>query len=294
MDHLLWIIGGTGLLATVVVFLRARTPLRATTLRTTWAWGAAALLAWISAWTAGLVLEAGSATADALWYAVSVLMLCPPIAVLGARRPGIRVWSWFVLLPLVLVFAWPAFAEWSRGWGDEPLRLATPMLLGYLLVMVMGLGNYIGTRFTLTALLVGASQLLLILPISAAAPQWFPNAEAARSWAALLLAGAALSAVFAARRHRAANASLDLVWLEFRDWFGIVWARRFMDRINDQARREQWPVRLELDGLVPTDANAAPAVTPQVEHAFRWLLRRFVDPEWIDERLRPSDAQQPG
>lgn len=291
METLLWIVAGAALLACVVGFLRVRATLQGTTLRTAWAWGAAALLAWIAAWTSGTILDSGAT--GALWYAVAVLMLCPPIAVLGARRPGIRVWSWFVLVPLVLVFAWPAFAEWNRGWGGEPLRLATPMLLGYLLVMVMGLGNYVGTRFTPTALLLGASQLLVILPISATASEWFPNAEAARAWATLLLGAATLSAAFAARHHRTASAPLDALWIDFRDWFGIVWARRFMDRINDQARREQWPVRLELDGLVATDTQTAPVASPQVEHAFRWLLRRFADPEWIDERLGLMDAEQP-
>lgn len=286
----LQILGTIGLATVVPVLLRARRGLRFTTLRTAWLWATAAWSAWAAVWIAELAADLGAGLADQLWYGVSVLALCPPIAVLGARRPGVRVWSWFVLAPLVLVFAWPALVEWNRDWEFDRLRIELPMLIGYGLVMVMGLGNYVGTRFTLAALWLGAAQLLLIAPFSAAVPAAFPEAERARLWAAICLAAAACSAAWAARRPPAAASALDAVWIDYRDWFGIVWARRFMDRVNDAARTENWPMHLEFHGLV-TDRTPDPPeelvqATKRTEQAFRWLLRRFVDPEWIEERWK--------
>jgi hypothetical protein len=59
--------------------------------------------------------------------------------------------------------------------------------------------------------------------------------------------------------------------------------------LNDIAHREQWPWCFTLQGLQPQPGSpAAPAPSnddPRVDHAFRWLMKPFVDPEWIDERL---------
>ncbi|MEZ6148255.1 MAG: hypothetical protein R3B91_23050 [Planctomycetaceae bacterium] len=44
---------------------------------------------------------------DLMWYSVALLSLCPPIAVLGARRPGAAAWTWFVILPMLAVLGWP-------------------------------------------------------------------------------------------------------------------------------------------------------------------------------------------
>ncbi len=96
---------------------------------------------------------------------------------------------------------------------------------------------------------------------------------------------------------------IDQLWLDFFDTFGVVWGRRIQDRVNFIAEKECWPTRLELQGFVWTDTSEEPsfqaltdevgaitdpacAVTEaRIEHTFRWLLRRFVDPPWIDERL---------
>ena len=63
-----------------------------------------------------------------------------------------------------------------------------------------------------------------------------------------------------------------------------------MDRINDTARQEGWSVQMHFDGLVPIDvskpADLSPEQLERVDQALRWLLRRFVDPEWIDERQK--------
>jgi len=62
-----------------------------------------------------------------------------------------------------------------------------------------------------------------------------------------------------------------------------------MDRVNDAAKQENWPVRLHLDGFAPVDPANGTALSPdqsgRIEQVMRWLLRRFVDPEWIEERM---------
>ncbi len=68
-----------------------------------------------------------------------------------------------------------------------------------------------------------------------------------------------------------------------------MWARRVLDRVNATALQEAWPVRLQLNGFVPVDPSRPLSITSeqsgQIEHTLRWLLRRFADPEWIDERI---------
>lgn len=290
MDLLFRTLGTAALALTAGLLWRARRHLRGTTLTTAWGWAAAAWGAWSLAWLVEMLLSRLSAgAADQAWYGVSILMLCPPVAVLGARRPGARVWTWFVLLPLVLVFAWPALTEWNARWRFDPLRLQAPVALGYGLVLVMGLGNYFGTRYTLAVTILAAALILLIVPVAPFAPAGAWNADRARGWATLLLGIAAGTAWLSARPSVAAVEPLDRVWIDFRDLFGVVWAKRFLDRVNDTAQRERWSARLAmhgLDWLPPADGLLSPAETlARADHAFRWLLRRFADPAWIDWRL---------
>ena len=110
----------------------------------------------------------------------------------------------------------------------------------------------------------------------------------------------------------------DRVWFDFFDTFGIVWGRRIQDRVNFIAQKENWPLRLELDGFVANEGRAPAEVDPlkldpsntsvkqpamdqtaheefvaaRMDHTLRWLLRRFVDPGWIDERLESTRSQE--
>lgn len=284
--HPLFVICGTvALVVALVVVLRGRAALRHTTLMAAWRWLLAVLVLWCGVWTATVLLDAlPSGYADQLWYGVGVVALCPPIAVLGSRRPGARVWTWFVLVPLILVLGWPALTVWDDQWRPGDLRIEVPAMIGYALVLMMGAGNYLGTRFTFAAVLYGLGLLLLVAPFSAAVPAVFPAPETARALGTIGVGLAALSAWREGARSPA-ESGFDRLWNDFRDFFGIVWARRIQDRINHAAETEQWPVRLELDRLAWREGRVPPDVEARVEHAFRWLLRRFVDPEWINVRL---------
>ncbi|NQV22828.1 MAG: hypothetical protein HQ518_00550, partial [Rhodopirellula sp.] len=77
---------------------------------------------------------------DLGWYFSAVVLLCPGIAVLGARRPGASTWAFFVLLPLVLVLMWPALASFQLARPEHPIEVEIPALVGFALVLIMSAG----------------------------------------------------------------------------------------------------------------------------------------------------------
>lgn len=296
MELLLRTVGSLALIAVVPIVFQARRVLRQTTLSSAWLWSAILLLTWLAIWTATQWTDAVEAgVGDQLWYGVAVLALCPPVAVLGAKRPGTRVWTWFVLLPLLVVLGWPAWTVWGAGFPLPRLQLATPAVLGYAVVLVMAVGNYLGTRYFLPAACYGAALVLLVGPFSETAADSLPATGTARYWATLLFSAAPVVAMLLGRRPaRAAAEPCDQVWTDFRDAFGIVWAKRIQERLNHTAVQEGWPARLEQDGIMWTDPTISPSdrsrTSARVEHTFRWLLRRFVDESWIDERMQEKKS----
>jgi len=261
-----------------------------TTLLPAGRWCLAAAALWTVTWALDIAgRQLSTALSDHLWYASAVLSLCAPMSVLGSRRPGTRVWTWFILIPMLFALGWPVMTLWLQGSDVRGLQLETPQLAGYLLVLVMGAGNYFGTRFTIAGLLFVAGNSLLVISTSSAGAGILPD----RWWARLLATGCMVLAVLTCARG-ATSASLgqspfDRLWLDFFDQFGVVWGRRIQDRVNFIADKERWPARLELHGF---EWKSAPDVATQarIEHTFRWLLRRFVDPPWIDRRLGTSHS----
>jgi hypothetical protein len=243
--------------------------------------------------------EQANGWVDLGWYFSAVVLLCPGIAVLGARRPGASAWAFFVLLPLVLVLMWPAAASFQMARPAEPIEIEVPALVGFGLVLIMSGGNYFGTRYTMSTFYYAVAIVLLVVPMSAASPEFFPERSMARFMASL---GFLLAIGEASCRSVAAPddgiSRLDILWFDFMDSFGMVWAKRVMDRVNESARHEKWAMHLELHGFVPVaespTADELLRTEQRIEHTFRWLLKRFVDPEWIDARLRePAVGQAP-
>jgi hypothetical protein len=265
---------------------------RATTLLPASNWTLAASALWTLTWSLNhLTNSVSQSVADHLWYACAIIALCPPIAVLGSRRPGTRVWTAFILVPMLFALGWPVITLWLQGSDVRGLQLETPQLVGYLLVLVMGTGNYIGTRFTLAALLYAIANAIVVVSSSQACPAWLSD----RWWVRLFATAGMVVAVLSAGREAAFTSHLapgfDKLWLDFFDQFGIVWGRRIQDRVNFIAVKEKWPAKLQLNGF-QWNGVPDPATEARIEHTFRWLLRRFVDPDWIDERIgQPSPTQ---
>lgn len=288
MNQFVSILGAIALAAVVWQSTQLRAGVRRTTLTTSANWGIVVALSWLlSAVLSCSVCRVHPAGLDQLWYWTAVVSLVPPIAVLGAKRPGSEAWNFFVLLPLVCVLGWPALTVWSSS-GPGVLRVESPVLIGFVLVLVMGCGNYIATRLAFSALLYALAVVLVLAPCSTTTTQL-------ASPTTLRIAGVVAMAlcVFTARRvirHSVIRKpGPERVWRDFQELYGIVWMKRAMDRINMEfAEREQWPARLGPDGLEwnspPTEEQRA-AIEGRLTYALHWLLRRFVDPEWIGERL---------
>jgi hypothetical protein len=279
---------------------KLRSTLRGTSLSGLWRAVALLWLFWSAVAITELRVDTPTGALDLLWYLVAIALLLPPVAVLGARRPIHRVWPWFVLLPLVMIFAWPVLSTCAAGKLPAAWNIEEPVLVGYCVVLVMGTGNYLGFRHTIPALLYMAGALLLSGPLCPATAAWLPAATASRAWATLCLAGAAWLAArkTGVSRHPAPAhtlQTLDTVWIDFQNLFGIVWARRLQERFNEGMKHNHLPIRLGVQGFelhaaegrltrdfTPAEANAA-------ETALRWLLQKFVDPGWIDARVgRPG------
>ena len=120
---------------------------RATSLAHAVAWATAAWLAWV---LTIFVEPVGGAPGAALYLALA-LTGCSAIAVLGARRPGVRAWD-AVVAALLAVELLPLGESFLRGGpvALDGLRLAT--LGGTLAIGVM---NYLPTGSVLVAIALG-------------------------------------------------------------------------------------------------------------------------------------------
>ncbi len=291
----LWLAGS------ILLYWRSWPCISGTTLESAWRWGWSAWVLWGTAWVCGLIpglLQPG--ILDQMWYAVALLMLAALISVLGAKRPSSRVWTWFVTVPLLLVLGWPALYAWFDGWPPQPMRLMQPALCAYAVVCVMGLGNYVGTRFLLSALSMGLALGLLVIPYSGSVLVILPSTAGCRMWASLCAGFAVIWPALLATSAPALS-PWDRIWSDFVNAFGIAWGRRLQDRFNETARQSKWGVKLDLYGLtwdetptpaVPHDRAPPPQWTPEMVTALQWLLRRFVDQQWLDRRLGTNTPVQ--
>src|SRR6266568_4821247 len=141
MSRMIWL--------TCAVVLTAGFPLveawranQRTTLRQAIAWAAGAWACWLLTFVA-LALE-DVENAELGRYLSLSLTACAGVAVLGARRPGVQAWN-FVVCGLLAVLLLPLA---QRG-VDKGFRIFLVVIL------VIGLTNYLPTRAGLAALLVG-------------------------------------------------------------------------------------------------------------------------------------------
>jgi hypothetical protein len=274
--------------------------LAGTTLRAAWCWGALAIgvLVAVEA-TLGFRGTHETPEAEYFRFAAAVLTFSPVMALLGAKRPQNGAWQ-FVVFTLWGLLALSAVEVWLRGRG-EPLDIDVVRSWFLVVLVTAGWVNHLPTRFGWAACFFAAGQMALLwthLPFGG-------RVDAARvariGMALLLLALVAVQSRAKAPATRSVVASIDetlgrwnVVWHDFRDWFGAVWSLRVMERINASSRMYGWSVVLGWDGFQRTTADvstgdAAPLTIAEqtaVEQALRTLLRRFVSPEWMEGRLR--------
>ncbi len=307
-DQLLALAAATVGLAMLVGLLFSRRPLIGTTLTSSWIWSLLAVGA-----LAGCELLAAAGGVDTqrsgwlapLRFTAFTGTFCPMMALFGARRPQNREWKYIVGC-LWIVLALPAGRALLFRPGPFYLE---PVWAFFLLSLIgAGSGNYLGTRYWPCSVLYASGQLLLIanyLPwlagrldhqgLAGRSPTWATGI----SLAGILCLAAALAAAhliaFRRRLPSPRKKPLDRLWIDFRDTFGAVWALRVAQRTNAAAVMYNWNMVLHWDGFHPADparpdlprcADLETADTTRaVERNLRSLLRRFVSPEWIDQRL---------
>jgi hypothetical protein len=239
---------------------------RSTTMVHALSWTVAAWLAWF-----GALLLAGTDGAATARYLALCLTGCAGIAVLGARRPIVGAWN-FVLLALLGVLLLPLL---------ENALLSTPLLDPLRLIFAMatvlvGVLNYLPTRFGLATMLVGTACFAVLLALAG-----WPEKEEHRSFfthvSYWLLAAACWSALLARQPRWAEVAVFDREWLTFRDRFGLMWGQRVREQFNRAAANAGWPVYLRWRGLRKTARDVVLPGADQIAivETLREILKRF-------------------
>jgi hypothetical protein len=258
--------------------------LRGTTLLAPWYWSAASLAA-IGATEIALALAVTSPPQPwivPLRFAAAMSSFCPTMALLGAKRPQDRAWQ-FIVFSLWAILSLPSI-EWLLFGGVQEMHPAR----FWFLAILTGAGalNGTATRFWLSSWLVCVGQLALVAPYFSATESWLSAARGPQLGLLAMVLAWGLQAA-GLPRGSAARSGLDRVWLDFRDQFGVVWGLRVAERINSAAAMVGWPVTLGWHGFRASDGSPAIGfeMPAPIEESFRALLRRFVSPKWIDERL---------
>jgi hypothetical protein len=189
---------------------------------------------------------------------------------------------------LVLVFLIPWLeGPWRmrRAAEPAPLRLESPWNLFYGFMVVVGVTNYLPTRFALAA--AGFAVTFCLEYLGLTRLDWPPERRAmVWSWVAWALGSSVWIAHWRAGPGLASRVPLERLWFWFRDAWGVVWALRTQERFNRTAELKRWPVRLSWFGVVATgtpDAAAAELIPDEAIGDFRALVRRFATAERVEQ-----------
>ncbi|MEJ7591400.1 MAG: hypothetical protein WKF77_07615 [Planctomycetaceae bacterium] len=298
---MLTVIGLTSIaaaLGAIWLALSIRSAVSVWTVCQAWNWMVVALLAVLLQGILSLpLLHVGGAVASAAAYFATTMLLTPLVTILGARRPGIAAWHWFVVLPMVVVLQWPAISQMFGSHGRAPIELNAPATMGVVVVLVMSAGTLLGTASAGVALVYSSAILLLLASATGNKSAQFP----VTAFVPILM----LTAMWIARRNidghltrlrsaTTASQRSQAIGEMFSSLYGFAWTRRVQDRINQFAPREQWTVQLtsmgfrRSDGDTPTDDELR-----QPLEAFVWVLTRFADEGWLRHVLNPENRDNP-
>ncbi|MEX0819243.1 MAG: hypothetical protein WD070_06610 [Pirellulaceae bacterium] len=290
----LWVLVLT--VATCGLLLRSWRFVEGTTLVGPWLWTQASLCV-IGGTQVAIALAhggalGGSGNDSANWeaavlFAAASSSFCPLISLLGAKRPQDRGWH-FVVLSLWAILVLPVAESLVLRHGQMP---DVQGARSWFMLILIGLGviNTFPTRYSFPGLLFGGGQLLMLADSLPIVRELFDASPMVAGFS-----GCAISVMMAARlagRRTQAKGSLDVVWRDFRDSFGLLWGLRIQEQINITARSSKWPLRLRWHGFVdergePLDFGALPEETRRPLHqATENLLRRFVSSDWIAARM---------
>ncbi|MBC8354171.1 MAG: hypothetical protein H8E66_19435 [Planctomycetes bacterium] len=274
------------------LLLRHRALVTSTTLSGPWRWMLGSLSAiggtqLVVAFTASGSMDISTGWTDAVTFAAAATSFCPVISLLGAKRPQDRGWH-FVVLSLWAILVLPVAESLVLRHGQMPdLQGARSWFM--LILIALGVVNSLPTRFWFAAVLFGSGQVMMLAASLPLARDYVESSQTAIGVSCCALA--CIVALQLACRRRKMPASLNLVWHDFRDSFGMLWGLRVAEQINFAARSSGWPLTLRWQGFVdeqgkPLDLDLLPEETRKsLDQAIQNLLRRFVSPEWIAARM---------
>lgn len=281
-------------LAAICMAAQIRSLLTAWNVQQAWNWMLAALLSLLMHSIVNIPqLNCGEAVISAAAYFAATMLLTPLVTILGARRPGISAWHWFVVLPMVVVLQWPAISQLSGNHWRAPIELSAPSMMGIVVVLIMSAGTFLGTSSMIFAALYSSGIVVLLMSVT--------DLTMAKTGIATLGAVPILLALWMTRRnlirnlhqiHSSDNSSqrIRAVWSLFGSLHGFAWTRRVQDRINQFAPRERWTVQLTSTGFEHTEHDVAEESTDaelkQPVEAFVWVLARFADETWLRQTLQ--------
>jgi hypothetical protein len=230
---------------------------RGTTLVAPWCWALASGLT-------VLVVAIQGASEPLLNYSAAITTLLPAAAIYGAKRPQDRGWQWIVAALFVMLL-WPAGESWLLG---QSFNLAAQPLRSWFLVVLLAVqcGNWIVTINSGPVLLLTVAQTAMLWPQL----PWADRQTEVRTWlyGAALLVAVPWWLVFnlrRANRFRAPGVEASFPspreiaeWQHFRAAYGVVWALRVTERINEVAKLRRWPWHWSWAGPTP-NIGALPA-----------------------------------
>ncbi len=274
----------------VVRVIRFRALLDGLTLIGSWRWAVVAAVVYcLAMFVSGSIVEISPGLRSLVQLGSVTLLLAPLMSNLGARSPGAAAWQWFVVLPMVIVLMWPGISQVYSSQGKSPAELGVTESAGIVIVILMSVGSCLGTSMAFPAVLFFAGIVMNILPLAG-----FLHARSP-----LVLLGPVLFLFCESlvrrrivnRNHAILSGStvsetIDETWQLFQNLYGLVWARRVQDRVNQFASREQWTVFLAMNGFRDNAGNIVPDTQlEKPRDALRWALGRFASEDWIHQRL---------
>jgi hypothetical protein len=242
---------------------------RTTSLRHALAWTCFAWLAWVCTF---LAMASSMVDSSILRYLSLCLTGCAVVAVLGARRPGVGAWN-FVVLGLLLVTLLP-LAESAFLHGT--MQIQGNRLILVAAVIGAGVLNYLPTRLAPAAVMAAVGcgvELLIVMDPDETTSRWTQIAPVSR----FLLAFSPWAAFFGVRRRPTTRPSVDEMWRDYRDRFGLMWGQRLREQFNRCAANAGWPVYLYWQGLrrIPGAPQPSPSEHEAIVNAMTALMKRF-------------------
>jgi len=279
---------GLLLVASQVYLVIAYKALARTSLRPAVVWAMLAVtIAAVGEWLADLGVPGHPR--EALFVHLAFLAtLASLVSVLGARKPGEQAWALLcgIFIGIGLLPLLEGMALSRRFDILDRLRLDSPWTYFLALVVFAGVSNYLPTRHFKSAVVLGLGlgwHLWLIWKPTGRG-EWRGEHWAILPWCmamAILLAG--LPRRRPAVQHPAD--SFHALWLPFRDAWGAAWALRVLERFNQAAVKNNWPVRLQWFGLYPVAPTNEPVAEPfdtaPAQSTLNVFIRRFGDPQQI-------------